>query len=98
MASPDDTLEVLDAVDRLGIPLAVDDFGTGYSSLAYLKRLPVSTIKIDRSFVMAIPGDRSDRAIVHSTIDLPRQLAMEIVAEGVDSPEAIADLRGLGCD
>src|SRR5919202_3413454 len=98
MASPDDTLEVLDAVARLGIPLAVDDFGTGYSSLAYLKRLPVSTIKIDRSFVMTIPGDRSDRAIVHSTIDLARELTMQVVAEGVESQAAVSELQALGCD
>ena len=98
MASPVETLAVLEAVDRLGIPLAVDDYGTGYSSLAYLKRLPVSTIKIDRSFVMTIPGDRNDRAIVHSTIDLARQLTMEVVAEGVETIEAMAALRALGCD
>jgi diguanylate cyclase (GGDEF)-like protein len=98
MASPDETLAVLEAVDRLGIPLAVDDFGTGYSSLAYLKRLPVSTIKIDRSFVMTIPGDRSDRAIVHSTIDLARELTMQVVAEGVESSEAVCELQALGCD
>jgi diguanylate cyclase (GGDEF)-like protein len=98
MASPEETLAVLEAVDQLGIPLAVDDFGTGYSSLAYLKRLPVSTIKIDRSFVMTIPGDRSDRAIVHSTIDLARELTMEVVAEGVESPEAVSELQALGCD
>jgi diguanylate cyclase (GGDEF)-like protein len=98
MASPEETLAVLAAVNGLGVPLAVDDYGTGYSSLAYLKQLPVRTIKIDRSFVMSMGRDRSDRAIVHSTIDLARQLTLEVVAEGVETSEAVATLQALGCD
>jgi diguanylate cyclase len=75
----------------------VDDFGTGYSSLAYLKRLPVQTIKIDRSFVMDMCEDASDATIVRSTIDLGRNLGLAIVAEGVESQEVWDALREQGC-
>jgi len=88
---------VLEELTGLGIRLSVDDFGTGFSSLAYLKRLPVSAIKIDRSFVMEMDHDASDRAIVRSTVDLARHLGMEVVAEGVESTDALDELRELGC-
>ena len=88
---------VLEELTALGIRLSVDDFGTGFSSLAYLKQLPVSAIKIDRSFVMEMDHEASDRAIVHSTVDLARHLGMEVVAEGVESQEALEELRALGC-
>ena len=81
----------------LGIRLSVDDFGTGFSSLAYLKRLPVSAIKIDRSFVMEMDHDDSDRAIVRSTIDLARHLGMEVVAEGVRPSRRWRSCAQLGC-
>jgi EAL domain-containing protein (putative c-di-GMP-specific phosphodiesterase class I) len=97
MEDADAALAVLEQVTALGIRLSVDDFGTGFSSLAYLKRLPVSAIKIDRSFVMEMDHDASDRAIVRSTVDLARHLGMEVVAEGVESMEALDELRDLGC-
>ncbi len=97
MADADEALAVLEQLTALGIRLSVDDFGTGFSSLAYLKRLPVSAIKIDRSFVTEMDSDDSDRAIVRSTIDLARHLGMEVVAEGVESEAALAELRALGC-
>ena len=81
----------------MGLRLAIDDFGTGYSSLAYLRRLPVHTIKIDRSFVMDMCENASDATIVRSTIDLGRNLGLEVVAEGVETQEAFDALRGLGC-
>jgi diguanylate cyclase (GGDEF)-like protein len=97
MEDADAALEVLEQLTGLGIRLSVDDFGTGFSSLAYLKRLPVSAIKIDRSFVMEMDHDASDRAIVRSTVDLARHLGMEVVAEGVERVEALDELRELGC-
>ncbi len=97
MVDAEGALAVLEELTALGIRLSVDDFGTGFSSLAYLKQLPVSAIKIDRSFVMEMDHEASDRAIVRSTVDLARHLGMEVVAEGVESEEALEELRALGC-
>ncbi|MEZ5257222.1 MAG: EAL domain-containing protein [Ilumatobacteraceae bacterium] len=97
MSDPDRALRALGELHQLGIRIAIDDFGTGYSSLSYLKRLPVDEVKIDKSFVMTMVGDDDDVAIVRSTIDLARSLGMETVAEGVESPEAVAILGELGC-
>jgi diguanylate cyclase (GGDEF)-like protein len=98
MANPAEGLEILQQLAGLGLRLAVDDFGTGYSSLAYLKQLPVSELKIDRSFVRQMDVDESDRGIVRSTIDLARHLELSVVAEGVESAATLAELRELGCD
>jgi EAL domain-containing protein (putative c-di-GMP-specific phosphodiesterase class I) len=88
---------ILERLSAMGLRLSIDDFGTGYSSLAYLKRLPVDEIKIDRSFVMNMDQDEDDATIVRSTIDLGRNLGLEVVAEGVET-EAIWDqLDNLGC-
>ncbi len=77
---------------------AIDDFGTGYSSLAYLKRLPVGTIKIDRAFICNLPGDPEDAEIVKAIMALARALRHKVVAEGVESSEQLAFLRAQGCD
>jgi diguanylate cyclase (GGDEF)-like protein len=97
LADPFRVRQVLGRLNEMGLRLAIDDFGTGYSSLAYLKRLPVQTIKIDRSFVMGMCEDASDATIVSSTIDLGRNLGLDVVAEGVESQEAWDALRDQRC-
>ena len=98
MADPLRATAVLGRLGSLGVGLSLDDFGIGYSSLAYLKRLPVDEIKIDKSFVMNITQDESDALIVRSTIGLARSLGLRVVAEGVESEESWARLVALGCD
>ena len=98
MADPDRAQLVLNALADLGVSLSIDDFGTGYSSLAYLKQLPVETIKIDRSFVMHMATDVGDQRIVQSTIGLAGNLGLSTVAEGVEDETALEMLRSLGCD
>ena len=89
---------ILNRLSEMGVVLAVDDYGTGYSSLGYLKRLPIDQMKIDRSFVMHMSEDRNDAAIVRSTVELGRNLGLKVVAEGVETAEAWAHLKALGCD
>ncbi len=89
---------VLERLGAMGLRLSVDDFGTGYSSLAYLKRLPINELKIDRSFVTNMTSSEDDAVIVRSTIDLGRNLGLEVVAEGVENAEVWQQLELLGCD
>jgi diguanylate cyclase (GGDEF)-like protein len=98
MADPFRAASILGRLSRMGVRLALDDFGTGYSSLAYLKRLPVDELKIDRSFVAHMDADTDDAAIVRSTIGLARSLRLSTVAEGVETPDALATLRAFGCE
>jgi diguanylate cyclase (GGDEF)-like protein len=97
LADPFRVRQVLARLNEMGLRLAIDDFGTGYSSLAYLRRLPVHTIKVDRSFVMDMCENASDATIVRSTVDLGTNLGLEVVAEGVETQEAWDALRALGC-
>jgi EAL domain-containing protein (putative c-di-GMP-specific phosphodiesterase class I) len=90
--------EVLERLRAMGVRLSLDDFGTGHSSLSYLKSLPLDEVKIDRSFVTGMAVDVSDAAIVRSTIDLARHLALDVVAEGVESEEVLEVLVSLECD
>jgi diguanylate cyclase (GGDEF)-like protein len=98
MSDPRRAKEILYRLKEVGVGLSVDDFGTGYSSLAYLKDLPVDVIKIDRSFVMGMEAEPRNAAIVRSTVDLGRNLGLEVVAEGVETKAAYEELARLGCD
>jgi len=98
MEDPAHALEILERLHAMGVRLAIDDFGTGYSSLAYLKRLPVDELKIDKSFVMGLVRDRDDAAIVRATIDLAHHMGLAVTAEGVEEASVLETLRRLGCD
>ena len=98
MTDPARALRNLDALHELGVLLSIDDFGTGYSSLAYLKRLPVQTLKIDNSFVRNMLEDLQDELIVNSTINLAHNLGLTVVAEGVENEALLARLSEMGCD
>jgi diguanylate cyclase (GGDEF)-like protein/PAS domain S-box-containing protein len=88
----------LRALKRLGVGVAIDDFGTGYSSLAYLHRLPVDTIKIDRSFIAELPESSGSARIVEAVVGMARGLGLRVVAEGVERPEQLRAVREAGCD
>jgi len=94
----DGHFRVLMALRDLGVRLALDDFGTGFSSLTYLKRFPVDMVKIDRSFVAGLGVTYCDTAIVRSVIELAHALNLTVVAEGIERPEQLEELRSLGCD
>ena len=91
-------MEVLQRLHDLGVKLSIDDFGTGYSSMAYLRRLPVDELKIDRSFVLGMTTAAHDAVLVRTAIDLGHNLGLTVVAEGVEGAEHVAALRALGCD
>ncbi len=97
LANPTRAKVVLQELSELGLRLSIDDFGTGYSSLSYLRQLPVDEIKIDRSFVMGMGDEADDAVIVRSTVDLGRNLGLDVVAEGVETLELWNRLRDLGC-
>ncbi len=94
----DDAIQTMTTLSEKGISFSLDDFGTGYSSISYLKRLPVTTLKIDKGFVRDIIDDRNDRVLVETIITMGRLLDMELVAEGVEEAEQLAILKSYGCD
>jgi EAL domain-containing protein (putative c-di-GMP-specific phosphodiesterase class I) len=98
LRSPKKAIEVLTALRKMGIKLSVDDYGTGQSSLSYLKQLPVSELKIDKSFVTSMCDNENDRIMVRSTIDMAHELGLVVVAEGVEDARTLQVLRSLGCD
>jgi diguanylate cyclase (GGDEF)-like protein/PAS domain S-box-containing protein len=98
MSHADHTIALLERLHRLGVQLSIDDFGTGYSSLAYLKRFPVQTIKIDKSFVRDLTTDSDDAAIVTAVIAMAKSLRLKVTAEGVENKEQLHFLATLNCD
>jgi EAL domain-containing protein (putative c-di-GMP-specific phosphodiesterase class I) len=98
MQNMESTLEILRDIHDTGVSISIDDFGIGYSSLTHLKRLPVDTLKIDKSFIHDILNDRDDAAIVSATISLAHQMELKVIAEGVTSLEEIRFLADLECD
>ncbi len=97
----EDTAMVRRTLERLkamGVQVAIDDFGTGYSSLSYLKRFPIDSLKIDRSFIRDVTEDPDDAAISQAIVSLARSLRLQVVAEGVETPEQLEFVRDLGCD
>lgn len=92
------TIEELEEIHSMGVRVAVDDFGTGFSSLTYLKRFPVNAVKIDREFVMSIPGNKDDAAIVSAILAMGKSLSLEVIAEGVETEEQLAFLRERNCE
>jgi diguanylate cyclase (GGDEF)-like protein/PAS domain S-box-containing protein len=98
LTDTDENLTQLQRLKALGVTLAMDDFGTGYSSLAYLRRYPMDILKIDRSFVERLGGDREDEALVRTIVRLGTSLGMTTVAEGIEDAGQLATLRDLGCD
>ncbi|MGA7802405.1 MAG: bifunctional diguanylate cyclase/phosphodiesterase [Gammaproteobacteria bacterium] len=98
MADPARSLQTLQQLHDLGVVISIDDFGTGYSSLAYLKKLPVRELKIDKSFVRNMADDKDDAKIVRSIIDLAHNFELQVIAEGVENQATLERLRDMGCD
>src|SRR5450759_3027393 len=96
MTEPGRAQRLLERLARLGVAISVDDFGAGYTSLGQLKDLPGRELKVDRSFVTTMTEDRSNALIVHSVVDLGHNLGLTIVAEGVETAEALTALAGIG--
>ena len=94
----DVTLVTLNRLAQLGLRFAIDDFGTGYSSLNYLKKFPISTVKVDRSFIMDIPDVQDDMEITAAVIAMAHRLRMEVVAEGVETAAQLQFLQSHACD
>lgn len=98
MHSAESVIHIMNEITALGVTLALDDFGTGYSSLSYLKRFPIDTLKIDRSFIQGIPDGNDDCAIASAIISMAKQLKHKVIAEGVENREQFSFLKQAGCD
>ena len=98
MQNPDRMIKILTEIKKLGVRLAIDDFGTGYSSLAQLRRFPIDTLKVDRSFIHDLSKDSEDKAITEAIIAMGKTLSLTVVAEGVETEEQEAFLREHACD
>jgi EAL domain-containing protein (putative c-di-GMP-specific phosphodiesterase class I) len=98
MSHGESAVSVLEELKSIGVQIAIDDFGTGYSSLGYLKRFPIDTIKVDRSFIRDIPADSGDMKIVRAIIAMAHALKLKVVAEGVENAEQLKFLRAQRCD
>jgi EAL domain-containing protein (putative c-di-GMP-specific phosphodiesterase class I) len=97
MKDPDATADVLNSLRDVGVRLAIDDFGTGYSALSYLRRFPVNTLKIDRSFVREAPKDNRVFAIMQAIVALARALGVDVTAEGIETREELSLVMECGC-
>lgn len=98
MLDPEQVIDTLGQLATKGFQLSIDDFGTGHSSLVYLKRLPVHTLKVDKSFVADMDTDEENASIVRATIDLAHSLGLTVTAEGVETSAVLNMLKGMGCD
>jgi diguanylate cyclase (GGDEF)-like protein len=98
MTDPERALNVIERLNKMGFELAVDDFGTGYSSLAYLKKMPLTELKIDKSFVLDINKSDNDAIIVKATINLAHNLGLQVTAEGVENEQILNRIKQYGCD
>jgi EAL domain-containing protein (putative c-di-GMP-specific phosphodiesterase class I) len=98
MDDPAGAQQTMRELKELGVGLSLDDFGTGYSSLNYLRRFPVDSLKIDRSFIRDVATDPSGASVVTSVIDIAHNLGLTAVAEGIETSEQLAFLAGCGCD
>jgi len=98
MLDPEQVIDTLGQLATKGFQLSIDDFGTGHSSLVYLKRLPVHTLKVDKSFVAEMDTDEENASIVRATIDLAHSLGLTVTAEGVETSAVLNMLKGMGCD
>ena len=98
MMDPNQVIEILGQLSEKGLTLSIDDFGTGHSSLVYLRRLPVHTLKVDKSFVIDMDKDEDNASIVHATVDLAHSLGLTVTAEGVETATVYEKLREIGCD
>jgi EAL domain-containing protein (putative c-di-GMP-specific phosphodiesterase class I) len=98
MQSPERVTKLLAAIKKMGVRIAIDDFGVGYSSLAHIKRFPIDTLKVDRSFIRDLAGNAEDRAITEAIIAMGKTLSLTVVAEGVETQEQQTFLLSHGCD
>ena len=98
MSDAEESIQILEAISRMGVLVSVDDFGTGYSSMSYLRRFPIDKLKIDRCFVDQMTRRPEDASIVQAIISLAHSLHLKVIAEGVETPEQLALLTQLGCD
>jgi diguanylate cyclase (GGDEF)-like protein len=98
MSDAEESIQILEAISRMGVLVSVDDFGTGYSSMSYLRRFPIDKLKIDRCFVEQMTRRPEDASIVQAIISLAHSLHLKVIAEGVETPEQLALLAELGCD
>lgn len=98
MKDPEEALEVMKSLNKVGIRFSIDDFGTGYSSLSYLKRLPVNEIKIDRSFIMDMLSNSDDRLLVKTTAAMGQNFGLQVVAEGIEDEDTLKLSKTLGCN
>jgi len=98
MVDPDSSIRSLNRYAAIGSHISIDDFGTGFSSLTYLKSMPLSELKIDKSFITQMIHNVGDHTIVHSIIELAHNFGLSVVAEGIENPETLAELKLLSCD